>query len=428
MTLRTGIKTLIVGNGAREHALARSLAASRHEPELLIAPGNAGTALLGRNVPIEAENIPALLDFAKRESVELTVVGPEAPLAAGIVDRFAAAGLAAFGPTASAARIESSKHFAKWVMARANAPTARAIAFTDYESATMHVMASEPPFVIKADGLAAGKGVAVARDVESARDALGEMFLDRAFGAAGDTVLVEEFMEGRELSVFAFVDGSTVSEFAAACDYKRARDGDEGPNTGGMGSYGPPPFWNDDLEREVRSRIMQPVADQMVELGCPFRGILYAGLMLTDDGPRVVEFNCRMGDPEAQVVMPRLETDLMDVILATMDGELASCPVRWSPDAWVGVVMASDGYPGAYETGYEITGIPGYSPGENERVVFHAGTTLNDDGAVTTSGGRVLTAAARGDTIADARRNAYDLANQIKFDNAYRRTDIAKGI
>ena len=428
VNLRTGIKTLVVGNGAREHALALSLAASRRAPELFIAPGNAGTARLGRNVPIDAENIPALLDFAKRESVELTVVGPEAPLAAGIADRFAAAGLAAFGPTASAARIESSKHFAKWVMARANAPTARAIAFTDYESATMHVMASAPPFVIKADGLAAGKGVTVADDVDAARDALAEMFLDRAFGAAGDTVLVEEFMEGQELSVFAFVDGSTVSEFAVACDYKRAYDGDEGPNTGGMGSYGPPPFWDADLEREVRTRIMQPVAEQMVELGCPFRGILYAGLMLTDEGPRVVEFNCRMGDPEAQVVMPRLETDLMDVILATMDGKLSSCPVRWSPEPWVGVVMASEGYPAAYDTGFEITGIPDGADGDSGRAVFHAGTTLREDGSVLTSGGRVLTAAARGDTIADARRNAYDLAAQIKFDNAYLRTDIAKGI
>ena len=424
-----GMKTLIVGNGAREHAIAWALAASRHEPELLIAPGNAGTARLGRNVPISAEDIPALIAFAKSESVELTVVGPEAPLAAGIVDRFAAAGLAAFGPTAAAARIESSKRFAKWVMAQANAPTARAIAFTDYESAMMHVMASAPPFVIKADGLAAGKGVTVARDVADARDALREMFLDRAFGAAGDTALVEEYMEGRELSVFAFVDGSAVSEFAVACDYKRARDGDAGPNTGGMGSYGPPPFWDDDLEREARARIMQPVADRMVELGCPFRGILYAGLMLTDDGPRVVEFNCRMGDPEAQVVLPRLETDLMDIILAAMEGDLSSCQVRWSSDPWVGVVMASDGYPGAYDTGREITGIPPDGDGRDHgRVVFHAGSDLRDDGVVVTSGGRVLTASARGETIADARENAYALADSIAFDNAYYRTDIAKGI
>ena len=418
------MKVLIIGNGAREHALAWKAASSYHSPDLFIAPGNAGTADLGQNIAIEAEDIEGLLEFAVGESIDLTIVGPEGPLAGGIVDRFNACSMPVFGPTKMAARIESSKAFAKKVMRVADVPTARASVYTDYESAVGHIYSTEPPFVVKADGLAAGKGVLIAHDQESARNAAHSMFVDRAFGAAGRTVLIEEWMEGQEVSVFAFVDGEYVSELAVACDYKRVFDNDLGPNTGGMGSYSPPPFWDEDLDETIRSKIVQPVASQMASIGCPFRGILYGGIMLTQDGPRVFEFNCRMGDPEAQVVFPRLETDLLDIVLATLDGRLPECRVEWSPDPWVGVVLASEGYPGTYETGMTISGIP---LNTDDKVIFHAGTSIHD-GKTVTSGGRVLTAAARGIDIADARRRAYDVANEIEFANAYFRTDIAASI
>ncbi len=418
------LKVLIIGNGAREHAIAWKAASSHHSPKLLIAPGNAGTAELGRNVEIDAEDVEGLLELALREAVDLTIVGPEAPLAAGLVDRFDASALPVFGPTKAAARIESSKAFAKQVMSAAGVPTASATVYTDFESAAGHIRASDPPFVVKADGLAAGKGVLIAHDRESAHDALRSMFIDRAFGDAGNAVLVEEWMEGQEISVFAFLDGEYVSELTVACDYKRIFDNDLGPNTGGMGCYSPPPLWDDDLEETVRSQIMQPVADQMVKLGCPFRGILYGGIMITEQGPRVFEFNCRMGDPEAQVVLPRLKTDLLDIVLATINGSLSECRIEWSPDPWVGVVLASEGYPGGYETGLDVSRVP---PNTEDSVVFHAGTRVHE-GKTITSGGRVLTATARGDDISDARRRAYQLADEIEFANSYYRTDIAASI
>ncbi len=418
------LKVLIVGGGAREHALAWKTAQSRHCPELLIAPGNAGTADLGRNIEIDAEDIDGLLELALREAVDLTIVGPEGPLAAGLVDRFNACSLPVFGPTKAAARIESSKAFAKMVMTEAGVPTSRADVYTDLESAILHIETSDPPFVVKADGLAAGKGVLIAQDRESAREALHSMFVDRAFGSAGNTVLVEEWMEGREVSVFAFLDGEYVSELTVACDYKRVYDNDIGPNTGGMGSYSPPPFWDAELEESVRTRILLPVAKEMADMGCPFRGILYGGIMLTDQGPRVFEFNCRMGDPEAQVVLPRLKSDLLDVVFAAINGHLSECSVEWSPDPWVGIVMASEGYPAAYETGVDVSRLPSNT---NDSVIFHAGTRIHD-GSTVTSGGRVLTATARGSDIADARRRAYKVANEVEFANAYFRTDIAASI
>ena len=418
------MKVLIVGGGAREHAIAWAAAASPHQPELLIAPGNAGTADLGRNVAVDAEDIDGLVDLALSQSVDLTIVGPEGPLARGIVDRFDEAGLSVFGPTAAASRIESSKAFAKDVMRAAGVPTARAQVFTDFESAARYIDQSPPPFVVKADGLAAGKGVTVAPDRTSALEALETVLVDRAFGSAGDTVLVEEWLQGQEISVFAFLDGSEVSTIAAACDYKRIYDGDAGPNTGGMGSYSPPPIWDADLEKTVRSRIIQPLADQMVKLGCPFRGVLYGGIMLTAQGPRVFEFNCRLGDPEAQVVLPRLESDLLDVIIETVNGRLNEYQVRWSSEPWVGVVIASEGYPGDYQTGFEISRIPSNT---ESQVIFHAGTRFVD-GRTVTSGGRVLTACASGATLADARSRAYGLAHEIQFTNAYYRRDIAESV
>ncbi len=419
------MKVLVVGGGAREHAIAWRLAASHRRPSLIIAPGNAGSARLGVNAAVDAEDVDGLLELARAESAELTVVGPEVPLALGIVDRFEKAGLPIYGPTQAAARIESDKWFAKTAMVESGVPTAAATVCRDYESALRFVERGEPPFVVKANGLAAGKGVSIAQDRAAARAALRLMFEERAFGSAGDSVVFEELLEGREVSAFAFLDGGYVSEIAAACDYKRIRDGDLGPNTGGMGSYSPPPFWDAELAETVRKRIMQPIADYLVRAGCPFRGTLYAGLMLTpNDGPMVIEFNCRLGDPEAQVVLPRLETDLLDIMLATVEGRLSEVRASWSDDKWVGVVMASGGYPGAYETGAEIRGLP--SPAE-DGVVFHAGTR-RDGAKIATDGGRVLTATARGDSLADARRRAYRIAEGIEFDNAYYRRDIAQSV
>ena len=420
------MKILIVGNGAREHAIAWRVFTSKPKREILVAPGNAGTSALGINVAIDAEDVDGLLNLARNERVDLTIVGPEAPLAAGIADSFADAGLRVFGPNAAAARIESSKAFAKEIMAGAGVPTARARAFVNMADALAHVRTADPPFVVKADGLAAGKGVAMCPTRADAETALNSMLERREFGDAGDTVLIEEWLTGREVSVFAFVDGDFVSETAAACDYKRAGDGDSGPNTGGMGSFSPPPFWSADLDARIRADILEPTARRMAETGCPFQGVLYAGIMLTADGPKVLEFNCRLGDPEAQVVLPRLETDFAEIALATSEGKLAEMPpVRWSDETWVGVVLASEGYPAAYETGFEIDGLPRPSAG---RVAFHAGTRTAEGGEIATAGGRVATAAARGDTIEDARRAAYNLAREIRFANAYYRKDIAAGV
>ena len=421
----TGMKVLIVGSGAREHAIAWKAAESCHRPELLIAPGNAGTAALGCNIDIDPEDVDGLVRLALEEAVDMTIVGPEAPLDAGIVDRFEESGLKAFGPSRAAARIESSKAFAKQVMSTAGVPTGSARVFTDIESAMIHLATSEPPFVVKADGLAAGKGVMMAPTRRDAERALDSLFVERTVGTAGDTVLIEEWLEGTELSVFAFVDGEFVSAMTAACDYKRALDGDRGPNTGGMGSYSPPAFWDQELETVVRATIMEPVAAQMVKLGCPYRGVLYAGLILTADGPKVLEFNCRLGDPETQVVLPRLRSDLLDLAFSAVNGCLSNQRVEWSPDPWVGVVLASGGYPGDYEVGEEVSGLPAES---DDVVVFHAGTRLsvsNAEPVVKTSGGRVLTATATGTTLADARRRAYDVADAIKFRNVFFRRDIA---
>ena len=424
----TSMRVLVVGSGAREHAIAWKLASGPHKPDILAAPGNAGTASVGTNHDVDAEDIDGLARLALGKSVDMTIVGPEAPLDAGIVDRFEERGLKAFGPSRAAARIESSKSFAKRVMADCGVPTARADVFSNHGDAMAHVRNTEPPYVIKADGLAAGKGVIMAPTAQDAERALDSLFVERTVGTAGDTVLIEEWLQGTELSVFAFVDGEFVSEMAAACDYKRAFDGDRGPNTGGMGSYSPPAFWNLELEAVVRATIMEPVAAQMVKMGCPYKGALYAGLMLTADGPKVLEFNCRLGDPETQVVLPRLRADLLDLAFSTVNGCLRNQRVEWSPDPWVGVVLTSEGYPGDYEIGEEVTGLPAES---KDIVVFHAGTRVSvSDGepVVKTSGGRVLTATATGNTMAEARRRAYDTADAIKFRNVFFRRDIAANV
>ena len=417
------MNVLLVGNGAREHAIAWKLSQSPMVGLLFVAPGNAGTYSLARNVPIGADDIPALLDFACDNAIDLTVVGPEGPLAEGIVDAFTNAGLLAFGPTKNAARIEGSKTFAKSLMADCAVPTAMSDTFTDFEGARAHLDTCPIPIVVKADGLAAGKGVTVAQTREQAYTAIRESMLERQFGVAGDCVVIEECLEGQEVSVFAFVDGAYVSPMVAACDYKRVRDGDTGPNTGGMGSFSPPlpQHWNAAIESQVRSAIMEPVAQGLVNMGCPYRGMLYLGMMITADGPKVIEFNCRFGDPETQVILPRLKSDLAEVLLATARGELQGMQIEWDSRACVGVVTASGGYPAAYTTGHPITGI---NEVDHEAMVFHAGTRL-EGSSVATDGGRVLTVASLGDTIEQARVISYDNIKRITFKDGFYRTDIA---
>ena len=420
------MKVLVVGNGGREHAIAWKLARSPRVDEILAAPGNGGTAGIARNVPVDAEDVDGLVALAEREKVDLTVVGPEAPLAAGIVDRFDEAGLPVFGPTQAAARIESSKSFAKRIMLDRGVPTGKAEVFDDYEAARDYCVEHVGgPVVIKADGLAAGKGVIVCRGAEEAVTALHRQMVDRVFGAAGDRVLVEEMLEGAEVSAFGFVDGENVTPLAAACDYKRAGDGDAGPNTGGVGAFSPPPasVWNDDVERHVRTAIVEPVVRALAEAGSPYRGALYAGLMMTEDGPKVIEFNCRLGDPETQVLMPRLKTDLLDVMLDTVNGDLGDRELEWDARSCVGVVMTSRGYPGSYETGFPVHGLDSV---DSDAAVFHAGTAAaGPDDPPLTDGGRVLCVTAMGATLEEAREAAYDNVARVGFENAFNRSDIA---
>ena len=415
------MRILVVGSGAREHAITWKLSQSPLVEDLIVAPGNAGTAEIASNVDVDPEDLDGLLQVARDEAVDLTVVGPEAPLAAGIADRFQHAGLPIFGPTREAARIESSKLFAKTLMLDAGVPTSAARAFNSFGEASEHVKGLAMPVVVKADGLAAGKGVVVADSHDEAVDALHASLEARVFGAAGEVVLIEECLVGREVSVFAFVDGAHVSSMAAACDYKRAGDGDTGPNTGGMGSFTPPSFWDDELEHRVRSEIMEPVAATLAERGTPYTGTLYAGIMVTEDGPRVFEFNCRLGDPEAQVVLPRLKTDLAEVMMCTARGSLRDLCVDWGTEAAVGVVVASGGYPGSYETGFQIDGLDSME----DAVVFHAGTSPDGSGGVLTDGGRVLTVVSTADSVEEARRTVYENLPRIGFRNSFYRTDIA---
>ena len=417
------MKVLVVGNGAREHAIAWKIAQSPRLGELFVAPGNAGTADLAENVPIKADDVSGLLEFANRERIDLTVVGPEAPLELGIADRFEEAGLLIFGPTKAAARIETSKSFAKELMERHGVPTGRAALFEDYDEAVRYVEAGRVPVVIKADGLAAGKGVVVAETHRTAVAALRERMVDREFGASGDKVLIEEYLEGPEVSVFAFVDGPRVSSLVAACDYHRIGDGDTGPNTGGMGAYSPPlpSLWDAEMEERVMTEVMAPVAKALADEGSPYRGVLYGGLMVTDDGPKVIEFNCRHGDPEAQVVLRRLKSDLLEAMTATAEGRLEDVRLEWDARSSVGVVVASGGYPQSYETGYSIEGLDRLDDGV---VAFHAGTAVSG-GRQVTDGGRVLTVTSLSDTLEDSRRIAYANAERVEFDGAYYRTDIA---
>lgn len=416
------MKILVIGSGGREHALAWKLRQSPHTDRIFCAPGNAGTGEIADNVPIPANDLQALARFAKENRVNLTVVGPDDPLAAGIIDLFKAEKLRGFGPDKSAARIESSKIFAKELMRAHNIPTAEARTFSDISEALRYCERLKFPVVIKADGLALGKGVIIATDADMARTTIDEMMNQRRFGAAGQRVVIEEFLRGTECSLHALVHGKNYLLLESARDHKRALDGDEGPNTGGMGAFSPADNWNSKLQSRFETQIMQPLLSALVQEGVTFRGLLYPGLIITSEGPRVLEFNCRFGDPETQALLPRMKSDLLPLLEATIDGNIDQCVIQWDPRAAVTVVLASAGYPGKYETGKSISGLEGAAKLEDVWI-FHAGTKR--DGAVKTAGGRVLAITALGSTIEAARARAYEAVSRIHFEGCHYRHDIA---
>jgi phosphoribosylamine--glycine ligase len=387
------------------------------------APGNAGTAMIAQNLDINMTDISALVKAAQKYKIDLTVVGPEAPLADGIVDRFQAEGLRIFGSTGAATEIESSKVFAKELMQKYGIPCARSASFSSYQQAKDHILQQGAPLVVKADGLAAGKGVIMAETTAQALDALSQIMETKAFGAAGERVVIEEWLTGKEMSTFIFTDGNLIVPMVSACDYKKAGDGDKGLNTGGMGSYSPPYFLTPELTESINGTIMEPAVRAMKQEGRLYQGVLYGGLMITAGGAKALEFNARFGDPECQVILPRLKTDLVDIMMAITGGKLDSVRAEWSDDACVGVVMASEGYPGSYQTGFPITGL---NDVDKDIMVFHAGTrTGTGPGEVLTSGGRVLTVVATGEDLNQAREKVYDNISRIHFQGCHYRRDIA---
>jgi len=416
------LKVLVIGNGAREHALVCKVACSPHVDAIYAMPGNAGTDSIAQNIDISSSDIPAIIKKSRELRVSLVVVGPEAPLAAGITDRFQQTGIPVFGPSGSAARLESSKAFARELMVRCGIPCAAGREFSDYGEAKSYLERQNAPIVVKADGLAAGKGVTVANTLEEALGALNAIMKDRVFEAAGDRVIIEECLVGREVSLLAFSDGKTVIPMVPACDYKRVFNGDAGPNTGGMGSYSPPGFFTEEMVRQVTAEIIKPVIGAMAAQGSLYKGVLYTGLIMTDRGPKVLEFNARFGDPETQVILPRLQTDLVDIMLASINGTLDRVKVDWSGDACAGVVLASGGYPGEYRAGQVISISDRLEQDVN---IFYAGAKKRADGRIVTDGGRVLTVAATGKTLKDAGEKVYRNIPHINFEGMHYRTDIA---
>ena len=419
------MNVLIIGGGGREHALAWKTACSKQVSQVFVAPGNAGTQLERKvqNVAIGAEDIDALVDFALENTVELTIVGPEAPLTMGIVDRFQEHGLICFGPNRSAARLEGSKDFTKQFLERHGIATARYRTFDDAADAKRYIDEAGAPIVVKADGLAAGKGVVVAESTEEACRAVDDMLQHNRFGAAGHRVVIEECLQGEEASFICLVDGDDILPMAASQDHKRALDDDRGPNTGGMGAYSPAPIVDAEMEQTIMARIFRPTVRGLLEEGIHYTGFLYAGLMITPQGvPEVLEFNCRMGDPETQPVLMRLRTDLVDLIVAAVQGKLDSVSATWDARAAVGVVAAAGGYPGSYSSGSVIRGIE--HQGSEHSKVFHAGTSLSDTGEIITAGGRVLCVTALADSIAAARNDAYESIGTISFEKMHYRSDI----
>lgn len=420
------MKVLIVGGGGREHAIAWKCHESTRVDKIYAAPGNAGIAEYAECVDISVMDAPSLVKFAQDKAVDLTIIGPDDPLVAGVADEFTKAGLKVFGPAKNAAVIEGSKAFSKDLMKKYNIPSAAYETFDNAEAAIAYLETQKMPIVLKADGLALGKGVLICNNLEEAKAGVKTLMLDKQFGSAGDRIVIEEFMTGREVSVLCFCDGTHIKPMTSAQDHKRAKDGDKGLNTGGMGTFSPSPFYTKEIDEFCMKNIYQPTMDAMKAEGRPFAGILFCGLMLTDDGPKVLEYNARFGDPEAQVVLPRMKNDIIDVMEACIDGRLDETELLFEDNAAVCVVLASDGYPEHYEKGFVIDGLDTFK-GKDGYYVFHAGTKRTDKGIVT-NGGRVLGVTAKGDNLVLARENAYKAVEWISFDNKYMRHDIGKAI
>ena len=421
------MKVLVVGSGGREHAICRAVAKSSRVDKIYCAPGNAGIAALAECVPIGAMEFDKLVSFAKDNAIDFTIIGMDDPLVGGIVDEFEKAGLKCFGPKKNAAILEGSKAFSKDLMKNYNIPTAAYENFDDPEKALEYLRTEARfPIVLKADGLALGKGVLICQDLKEAEDGVKEIMEDKKFGNAGNTMVIEEFMTGREVSVLSFVDGKTIRTMTSAQDHKRAQDGDQGLNTGGMGTFSPSPFYTEEVDEFCRKYVYQPTVDAMAAEGRPFKGIIFFGLMLTADGPKVLEYNARFGDPEAQVVLPRMKNDIIEVMEACVNGTLDQVDLQFEDNAAVCVVLASDGYPVKYEKGIPMYGFENFK-GKDGYYCFHAGTKLKD-GQIVTNGGRVLGITATGKDLKEARKNAYEATEWITFANKYMRHDIGKAI
>ncbi|MDY2590462.1 MAG: phosphoribosylamine--glycine ligase [Agathobacter sp.] len=421
------MKVLVVGSGGREHAIVTAVAKSKRVDKIYCAPGNAGIAALAECVAIGAMEFDKLVEFAKEKEIDFTIIGMDDPLVGGIVDVFEAEGLKVFGPNKNAAILEGSKAFSKDLMKKYNIPTAGYENFTDPEEALKYLETAKMPIVLKADGLALGKGVLICNTLEEAKAGVKEIMEDKKFGTAGNTMVVEEFMTGREVSVLSFVDGKTVKIMDSAQDHKRAGDGDTGLNTGGMGNFSPSPFYTKEVDDFCQKNIFQATVDAMAAEGRPFKGVIFFGLMLTEDGPKVLEYNARFGDPEAQVVLPRLENDIIDVMEACVDGKLDTIDLKFEDRATVCVVLASDGYPVKYEKGLPISGLENFDD-KKDYYCFHAGTKFDENGTIVTNGGRVLGITATADTLKEARAKAYEATEWVQFDNKYMRHDIGKAI
>ena len=421
------MNVLIVGGGGREHAIAEAVSRSKHLDKLYCAPGNAGIAELAECVPISPMEFDKLVAFAKEKQIDLTIVGMDDPLVGGIVDAFEAEGLKVFGPRKNAAILEGSKAFSKDLMKKYNIPTAAYETFDDPKEALEYLETAKFPIVLKADGLALGKGVLICETKADAEAGVREIMETKKFGDAGNRMVIEEFMTGREVSVLSFVDGKTIKLMSSAQDHKRAGDGDTGLNTGGMGNFSPSPFYTEEVDKFCWEHIYQKTVDAMREEGREFKGVIFFGLMLTEDGPKVLEYNARFGDPEAQVVLPRLKTDMIDVCEAVIDGTLDKIDLEFEDKAAVCVVLASDGYPVSYEKGKEITGLENFK-NKDGYYCFHAGSKFDENGKIVTNGGRVLGITAKGDTLKEARKKAYEATEWVSFDNKYMRHDIGKAI
>jgi phosphoribosylamine--glycine ligase len=421
------MKVLIVGSGGREHAIATSVSKSPKVDKIYCAPGNAGIGQIAECVAIGAMEFDKLVAFAVEQQIDLTIIGMDDPLVGGVVDAFEAAGLRVFGPRKNAAVLEGSKAFSKDLMKKYHIPTAAYENFEDAGQALAYLETAQFPIVLKADGLALGKGVLICNTLEEARDGVRSIMLDKQFGTAGNRMVIEEFMTGREVSVLSYVDGRTIKTMTSAQDHKRAKDGDQGLNTGGMGTFSPSPFYTAEVDKYCQEHIYQATVDAMAAEGRPFQGIIFFGLMLTPNGPKVLEYNARFGDPEAQVVLPRMKNDIIDVMEACIDGKLDTVELQFEDNAAVCVVLASDGYPVSYEKGLEIRGLENFDNKEGY-YCFHAGTKLDADGRFVTNGGRVLGVTAKGADLKEARANAYAAAAWVDFDNKYMRHDIGKAI